>query len=364
MIEKQIEAIIGIPKSVKKLNNKTLLVETNRKSQTENLLKTATFFNLPVTVSKHNTLNSSKGIIRDRQLKGETEADILEYLKSQSVTAVKRFTIKKGHDTIETNTLLLTFNMINVPKSLKIFYRVIPVDVYVPNPLRCFKCQRFAHHENNCPEDLGSVCEKCGVGNYDHLASKCKNPVKCVNCGKDHLSRSNECEIWKKEKEIMKIKVTQNLSFFEASKIFENKPEVTFATIVQSSQIKKPETKATETYFDEKDFNITASSKVIIPTKYKQNKQAKNTAITSKPIPQSQKSDEKASRESRSRQRNSPSTRQKSKSSKHSKSPKNSQNGHQKDKPIRLVRLQDNSIKLTNRFGDIEQMESENSPNT
>ena len=316
VIEKQIEAIIGIPKSVKKLKNKTLLVETNRKSQTENLLKTTTFFNLPVTVSEHNTLNSSKGIIRDRQLKEETEADILEYLKSQGVTAVKRFTIKKGHNTIETNTLLLTFNMINVPKSLKIFYRVIPVDVYVPNPLRCFNCQRFAHHENNCPEDLGSVCEKCGVGNYDHLASKCKNPVKCVNCGKDHLSRSNECEIWKKEKEIMKIKVTQNLSFFEARKIFENKPEVTSATIVQSSQIRKPETKATETYFDEKDFNITASSKVIIPTKYKQNKQAKNTATTSKPIPQSQKSDEKASGESRSRQRNSPSSRQKSKSPK------------------------------------------------
>ena len=185
-----------------------------------------------------------------------------------------------------------------------------------------------------------------------------KKPVKCVNCGKEYLSRSNECEIWKKEKEIMKIKVTQNLSFFEARKIFENKPEVTFATIVQSSQIKKPETKATETYFDEKDFNITASSKVIVPTKYKQNKQAKNTATTSKPISQSQKSDEKASRESRSRQRNSPSSRQKSKS------PKNNQNGHQKDKPIRLVRLQDNSIKLANRFGDIEQMESENSPNT
>ena len=73
-------------------------------------------------------------------------------------------TIKKGHDTIETNTLLLTFNMINVPKSLKILYRVIPVEFYVPKPLRYFNCQRFAHHEKNCPEDLGSVCEKCGVG--------------------------------------------------------------------------------------------------------------------------------------------------------------------------------------------------------
>ena len=36
VIEKQIEALIGTPKSVKKLKNQTLLVETTRKQQTEN----------------------------------------------------------------------------------------------------------------------------------------------------------------------------------------------------------------------------------------------------------------------------------------------------------------------------------------
>ena len=54
-----------------------------------------TFFNIPVTVTEHNTLNSSKGIIRDRALKGLPEQEILEYIKDQGVTAVKRFTIKK-----------------------------------------------------------------------------------------------------------------------------------------------------------------------------------------------------------------------------------------------------------------------------
>ena len=49
-----------------------------------------------MTVSEHSTLNSSKGIIRDRSLKGETEENILEYLKPQGVTAVKRFKIRKG----------------------------------------------------------------------------------------------------------------------------------------------------------------------------------------------------------------------------------------------------------------------------
>ena len=43
VIEKQIESMIGTAKSVKKLKNGTLLVETTRKTQTENLKKTDLF---------------------------------------------------------------------------------------------------------------------------------------------------------------------------------------------------------------------------------------------------------------------------------------------------------------------------------
>ena len=60
VIEKQIEAIIGTAKSVKTLKNQTLLVETTRKGQTENLKKIKQFFNLPVEVTEHSTLNSIK----------------------------------------------------------------------------------------------------------------------------------------------------------------------------------------------------------------------------------------------------------------------------------------------------------------
>ena len=38
-----------------------------------------------------------------------------------------------------------------------------------------------------------------------------------------------------KEKEIMKIKVTRNLTHLEARKIVEHTPETTFSTIVQSA---------------------------------------------------------------------------------------------------------------------------------
>ena len=265
VIEKQIESIIGTPKSVKKLKNKTLLVETCR-SQTENLLKVTTFFGLRVSVSQHQSLNSSKGIIRDRMLKDEKEKEIVEYLKEQGVTACKRIRIKKDHGTVDTNTILLTFNTINVPKSLKKIYHVVPVDIYVPNPLRCFNCQRFGHHENNCPVDLGSVCANCGAGGHDHHTSACENKPKCVNCGKDHVSRSSECEIWKKEKEINKIKVTKNITYLEANKLFESQTsELDFTKIVQSLS-SKPESKTIGTQFFETDFNIHPSSKFITPS--------------------------------------------------------------------------------------------------
>ena len=78
------------------------MVETNRKSQTDNLLKITKFFNINVSVTEHKTLNSCKGIIRDRMLKHETEENITEYLNTQGVTACKRFKIKKDGNFIET----------------------------------------------------------------------------------------------------------------------------------------------------------------------------------------------------------------------------------------------------------------------
>ena len=85
VIEEQIESIIGTPNSVKKLKNKTLLVETCWRSQTENLLK-VTFFGLGF-LSQSISLNSSKGIIGDRMLKDKKEEEIVEYLKEQGMIA-------------------------------------------------------------------------------------------------------------------------------------------------------------------------------------------------------------------------------------------------------------------------------------
>ena len=106
------------------------------------------------------------------------------------------------------------------------------------------------------------MCENCEMGGHNHLTSRCKNPTKWVNCGKGHPSRSNVCEVSIKEKDILKIKVTNNITCLEAKMLYKQKPEFTFSKVVHSAQVTKPETKTTETYFDEKDFNVQPAQKL------------------------------------------------------------------------------------------------------
>ena len=128
IIEKQIESLIGTPKSVKKLKNELLLVETSKASQADSLLKVKKFFNMKVSVSEHNSMKRCRGIVKDRILKGETEENIVEYLAPQGVIACKRFRIKKDNVQVDTNTLLLNFNTTTLPQNIKIFYCTIPVE--------------------------------------------------------------------------------------------------------------------------------------------------------------------------------------------------------------------------------------------
>ena len=66
----------------------------------------------------------------------------------------------------------------------------------------------------------------------------CKKEPKCINCGQNHNANSKDCQIWHKEKEILRLKFTRNISFAEARKIVEAPtptPGVSYASITQPS---------------------------------------------------------------------------------------------------------------------------------
>ena len=87
--------------------------------------------------------------------------------------------------------------------------------------MRCYNCQKFGHHELKCLKP--TVCTTCGESGSDHTKLSGSNPTKCPNCRGNHTADSNDCIVWKPEKEVNQIKYTNNISFLEARKIVQNK---------------------------------------------------------------------------------------------------------------------------------------------
>ena len=239
MIQKVIQSIAGEPENIKKLHRSNqLLIEVSKKAHAENLLRAQTFHDLKVRVYPHTSLNSSKGVIRCPELRNCGEDEILEGTRSQGVTGVKRFKVKRNGELKDTNTFVFTFNTPVLPKTVKVAYFRVNVEVYIPNPLRCHHCQKYGHHEGRCSKD--PICSKCGQI-AEHSESRCTNEYHCVNCGEKHSADSKECRIWHKEKKILRIKFTRNISFFEARKLVEAPtpiPGISYANITQSSMKK------------------------------------------------------------------------------------------------------------------------------
>ena len=212
-IDKGFQALIsGRLRSIKRLRNGTFLVECDTKKQSD-LLKSQKLVDRPMKVGIHPTLNSSRGVIRCRELASMSETDIRDELSEQGVILVKRIRRNEDGQDKDTNTLFLTFCNANLPKDIRIGYLRVKVDPFVPNPLRCFKCQKYGHGAQRCSST--GVCPKCAL---EH-EGPCTNPPKCVNCKGAHPSSSKDCDVWKKEKQIQQVKTERKISYPDARRI-------------------------------------------------------------------------------------------------------------------------------------------------
>ena len=66
---------------------------------------------------------------------------------------------------------VLTIKGQNIPKKINIRYLKKETRPYIPNPQRCFQCQKFGHTENSCKGK--AVCAGCGE--EGHNLDDCQN---------------------------------------------------------------------------------------------------------------------------------------------------------------------------------------------
>ena len=239
-VYKAIKGIAGEPEDVNRMRSGDFIIKVTRKSHSDNLLKTTRMVEVPVQVSPHKTLNSVKGIIRSYEIRNTEEEEILQELQSQGVTGVRRIKARRDGTLQNTVAVILTFGLSVLPTHVKCGWMRLPVDMYIPNPLRCFQCQRFGHHRANCRRK--EVCARCGE--EGHGDRGCEAPARCVNCKGEHNAFFKQCPQWLKEQAIQRVKTQNNLTFPEARKRVEEaayKPPTTrtFAQVVSEVEIVK-----------------------------------------------------------------------------------------------------------------------------
>ncbi|XP_023226914.1 uncharacterized protein LOC111627548 [Centruroides sculpturatus] len=212
LIQKLFESTIGHLKKIQKLRSGDLLVEAASPQQSEKLLKMKSLGDIQVIITPHTSLNSSRGVISEIDLMCEDESDIQIGLSDQGVTAVRCISIRRDGKIIPTKHLIVTFNKPTLPSFLTAGYLRCSVRPYIPNSLRCFKCQRFGHSQTSCRGK--SLCAQCGV--EGHQSTECTSTPCCVNCKDAHPAYSRKCPAWQREKEIQRIKTVNNISDPEA----------------------------------------------------------------------------------------------------------------------------------------------------
>ena len=210
-INTTIKSMVGAVNSVKRLRSGDVLVEVASSHQAVNIEKLTKILDSPVTVQPHRTLNFSKSIIHCPEIKDVSTEEIVEQMRDQGVCEARRFGSK--------GTVCLTFASTSPPSHVNIGYLRCKCSTFVPNPLRCFQCQKFGHGSKDCKGTQS--CSKCGQAG--HNKEDCPNDVCCANCSGPHEAVSKQCPIWVKEKDIFKIKTTQNVSYPEARRIY-NQP--------------------------------------------------------------------------------------------------------------------------------------------
>ncbi|GBN87669.1 hypothetical protein AVEN_143973-1 [Araneus ventricosus] len=153
-------------------------------------------------------------------------------LKKLLVRHVRRITTRRVGQLLNTKHLILAFSSEKLPEHIKTGYMRLPVREYIPNPLRCFQCQRFGHSKSSCRGTL--TCARCAE--VDHDNTTCTAKEKCINCKGDHTSFSRNCFAWKQEKEIISTKIKNQISYAEAKKLVKLKsPEAgnSYASVVK-----------------------------------------------------------------------------------------------------------------------------------
>ena len=98
-----------------------------------------------------------------------SEEEVCEEIGAKSV---KRIIKKIGGKEIKTAQMLVIFEQ-ELPKQVMIGWRRHRVEIFIPDPIRCYQCQRYGHKASAC-----NGYEKCSICSNRHNVKECPEKTK------------------------------------------------------------------------------------------------------------------------------------------------------------------------------------------
>ena len=110
-------------------------------------MKAKFLHDIPVEITAHRTMNSSKGVFTCNQINHMDDKEISEQLKAseQNIQDVYRIYSFKNGKKEKTDTFVVTYSTPTLPERIYCCHFRLNVRLYIPNPRRCTKCQKFKH---------------------------------------------------------------------------------------------------------------------------------------------------------------------------------------------------------------------------
>jgi len=145
----------------------------------------------------------------------EEMGKLKDSIEGGHVINLKRLKTWRSGEKVDSLSVLVEFQGEKLPKYVTVGYLNYNVRMYVPPPLRCFKCQKDGHIAAYCKGT--QTCGRCG-GDHGYGACGTGVPEKCVNCGGAHSVGYRDCEARKRAVETQHVRAEGKLSYAEAVK--------------------------------------------------------------------------------------------------------------------------------------------------
>ena len=162
-VQKGFQAIAGTLKSIKRLRDGSFLVECGKRAQARNLLQTNRFIDRPV--------KGSNQVSWPRWHVGGWDPGWTE--RSGCGWGEPSDTEEGGEGDPHQHSFLDVW-FPELPKEITVGHLKVKTALLVPNPMRCFNCNKFDHTSHRCK--VAAKCSECGKDKHE---GRCKGPKLC-----------------------------------------------------------------------------------------------------------------------------------------------------------------------------------------